>query len=102
MGGILARSMGRQAPGGSYEGCSEKKKQAEKWEKAEREFDSVGGTPFNGVRAIAKRHNVAIARLKCYADHNANRRHDSDTDRSALVADSKPNDSWDGDSDATM
>ena len=79
-----------------------KKKQAEKWEKAKQEFDSVGGTPFNGVRAIAKRHNVAIARLKCYADRNAKCRHDSDTDSSALVADSGPDDSWDGDSDATM
>ena len=42
----------------------EKKKQTENWEKAKQEFDSVGGIPFNGVRAIAKRHNVAIASLK--------------------------------------
>ena len=82
--------------------AEKKKKQAEEREKAKREFDSVGGTPFNGVRAIAKRHNVAIACLKRYADRNAKCRHDSDTDSSALVAYSGPDDSWDGDSDTTM
>ena len=34
--------------------AQEKKKQAERWEKAKRQFDSVGRTPFNGVKAIAK------------------------------------------------
>ena len=101
-GRILARSMGSPPPRGSCEGCSEKKKQVEEWEKARQEFDSVGGTPFNEVRAIAKRHNVAIARLECYADRNAKCRHDSNTDSSALAADSGLDDSWDGDSDGTM
>ena len=79
-----------------------KKKQVEDWEKAKREFDSVGGTPFNGVRAIAKRHNVARARLKRYTNRNAKRNHGYDTDSSALGGDSEFDDSWDGDSDATM
>ena len=39
----------------------EKKKKAEKWEEAKREYDSVGGTPFHGVRAIAKKHNVFLS-----------------------------------------
>ena len=82
--------------------AAQKKKQAEDWEKAKREFDSVRGTPFNGVRAIAKRHNVPKARLKCYADHNTKRNHGYDTDCSALGGDSGSDDSWDGDSDATM
>ena len=80
----------------------DKKKKAENWEKAKREYDSVGGTPFNGVRAIAKKHDVAIARLRCYADRCAKRHHGYDTDSSALVLDSGFDDSWDGDSDATM
>ena len=79
-----------------------KKKQAEKWKKAKQEFDFVGGTPFNGVRAIAKRHEVAIARPKRYADCNAKCRYDSDTDSLALVVESGPDDPWDGDLDATM
>ena len=65
-----------------------KKKQAKDWEKAKREFDSVGGTPFNGVRAIAKGHNVARARLKRYAHHNAKCNHGYDIDSSALGGDS--------------
>ena len=79
-----------------------KKKQAEDWEKAKREFDSIGGTPFNGVRAIAQRNHVALACLKRYADRNAKSNHGYDTDSSALVGDSGSDDSWDGDSDATM
>ena len=82
--------------------AQEKKKKAENWEEAKREFDSVGGTPFHGVRAIARNHDVAIAHLKCYADRNAKRNHGYDTDSSALVSDSRSDDSWDGDSDATM
>ena len=35
--------------------AQEKKKKAEKWEKAKREFDSVGRTLFNGVKATAQR-----------------------------------------------
>ena len=69
---------------------------------SKREFDSVEGTPFNGVRAIAKRHEVAIECLKRYTGCNAKPRHDFNTDSSALVADSGPDDSWDGDSNATM
>ena len=102
---IQAGSMGSPPQGASCEGCSEKKKkkkQQEEWEKANQDFDSIWGTPFNRVRAITKKHNVAITRLKCYADRNVKYRHDSDTDSSALVADSGPDDSWDGDSDATM
>ena len=98
----MVGSTGSPPPGGSCEGCSKKKRQAEKWEKAKWEFDSIWGTPFNRVTAIAKRHDVAIAHLKRYMDRNAKRRHDFDTDSSALVADSEPGDSWDGDSDATM
>ena len=79
-----------------------KKKKAQKWEEAEREYDSVGGTPFHGVRAIAKKHNVFITRLRRYVDHNAKRHHGYDTDSSALGGDSGSDDSWDGDSDATM
>ena len=82
--------------------AQEKKKKAQKWEEAKREFDSVGGTPFNGVRAIAKKHNVAITRLRRYADRSAKRHHVYDTDSSALGGDSGSDDSWDGDSDATM
>ena len=94
--------MGSPPPATSYEGCSEKKKEAQKWEEAKREFDSVGGTPFNGVKAIAKRNGVSAARLKRYADRNAKRHHGCDTDSSALGGDSGSDDSWDGDSDATM
>ena len=68
--------------------AQEKKKKAEKWEEAKREYDSVGGTPFHGVRAIARENNVAIARLKRYADRNAKRHHGYDTDSSALGGDS--------------
>ena len=82
--------------------AEKKKKQAEEWEKAKGEYDSVGGTPFNGVRAIVKKHNVAKARLKCYADCNAKCNHGYDTDSSALGGDSGSDDSWDGDSDTTM
>ena len=80
----------------------EKKEKAENWEKAKQKYDSVGGTPFKGVRAIAKEHDVAIACLKCYADRNAKRNHGYDTDSSALVSNSGSDDYWDGDSDATM
>ena len=81
---------------------AQKKKEAEKWEEAKWEFDSVGGTPFNGVRAIANRKRVSAARLKCYADRNAKRHQGYNTDSSALVSDSGSDDSGDGDSDATM
>ena len=80
----------------------EKKKKAEKWEEAKREYDSVGGTPFHRFKAIVKKHNVFISRLRCYMDCNAKRHHDYDTDSSALGGDSGSDDSWDGDSDATM
>ena len=60
------------------------------------------GTLFNGVRAIAKEHNVAIARLRRYAHRSAKCHHGYDTDSSALGADSGSDDSGDGDSDATM
>ena len=82
--------------------AEEKKKKAEKWEEAKREYDSVGGTPFHGVRAIAKKHNVFITRLKRYGDRNAKRHHGYDTNSSALVSDSGSDESSDGDSDATM
>ena len=78
--------MGSLPLGGSCEGCSEKKKQKEEWEKAKWEFDFIWGTLFNMVRAIEKKHNVAIARLKCYVDRNTKCRHDCDTNFSALVA----------------
>ena len=79
-----------------------RKKKAQKWEEAKREYDSVGGTPFNGVKAIAHRKGVSAARLKRYADHNAKRHHGYNTDSSVLVSDSGSDDSGDGDSDATM
>ena len=65
-------------------------------------MDSVGRTPYNRVKAIAKRKSVSAARLKRYVDCNAKRHHGYDTDSSALVSDSGFDDSWDGDSDATM
>ena len=74
------------------------RKLAERWANAKRDFDSVGRTPFNGVKAIAKRHQVCAKRLKRYAD----RSNGNDSDSSALVADSGPESSSDGDSDATM
>ena len=80
----------------------EKKQKAKKWEEAKREYDSVGGTPFNGVRAIAKKHNVFISCLRRYANRNAKRHHGYDTNPSVLVSDSGSDDSGDGDSDATM
>ena len=79
-----------------------KKQKAKEWEEAKREYDSVGGTPFNGIRAIAKKHNIFISRLRHYADRNAKRHHGYDTDSSALVSDSGSDDSGDGGSDATM
>ena len=79
-----------------------KKKQAKDWEKAKREFDSVGETPFNRVRAIEKRHDVVIARLKCYVDFNVKHNHGYDTDSTDLGGDGESDDSWDGDSDVTM
>ena len=82
--------------------AQEKKKKAENWEEAKREYDSVGGTSFHGVKAIANKHGVFIARLKRYADCNVKRHHGYDTDSSALVPDSGSDDSLDGDSDATM
>ena len=81
--------------------AQKKEKEAQKWEEAKREFDSVGGTPFNGVRAIAKRKRVSAARLKRYADRCAKHHHSYDTDSSALVSDSGSDDPGDGDSDAT-
>ena len=99
---MLAKNMGSPTLATSYEGCSGKKEEAENWKKAKRKYDFVGGTPFNGVRAIAKEHDVAIARLKRYADRNAKHNHGYDTDSLALVSDSGSDDSWDGDSDATM
>ena len=60
------------------------------------------GTLFNGVRAIAKEHNVAIARMRRYAHRFAKRHHGYDTDSSALGGDSGSDDSGDGDSDGTM
>ena len=80
----------------------EKEKNAKKWEEAKGVFDSVGRTPFNGVKAIAQRKGVSTARLKRYVDRNTKRHHGYDTDSSALVSDSGSNDSGDGDSDATM
>ena len=82
--------------------AQEKKEKAKKWEEAKREYDFVGGTPFHRVRAIAKKHDVGIARLRGYSDHNANRHHGCDTDSSALGGDSGSDDSWHGDLDATM
>ena len=81
--------------------AEEKKKNAQKWEDAKGEFDSVGGTPFNGVKAIAQRKGVSAARLRRYADRTAKRHHGYDTDSLALVWDSGSDDSGDGDSDAT-
>ena len=61
-----------------------------------------GGTPFNGVKAIAQRKGVSATHLKRYADCNSKRHHGYNTDSSALVSDSGSDDSGDGDSDATM
>ena len=94
--------MASPPPATSCEGCSEKEKEAQKWEEAKREFDSVGGTPFNGVRAIANRKRVSATCLKRYADRNTKCHQGYDTDSSALVSDSGSDDSGDGDSDATM
>ena len=96
----MAGSMGSPPLGRSCEGCSEKK--AKKWEEPQREYDFILGTLFNGVRAIAKEHNVAIARLRRYAHRSAKCHHGYDTDSSALGADSRSDDSGDGDSDGTM
>ena len=82
--------------------AQDKKKKAENWEKAKRDYDSVGGIPFNGVRAIAREHDVAIARLRHYVDRCTKRHHGYDTDSSALVSDRGSDASGDGDSDATM
>ena len=82
--------------------AQDNKEKAQNWEKAKRDYDSFGGTPFNGFRAIARENNVAIARLRRYADHSAKRHHGYDTDSSALVSDSGSDDYGDGDSDATM
>ena len=82
--------------------AQDKKKKAQNWEKTKRDYDSIWGTLFNGVRAIAKEHNVAIARLRSYAHRSAKRHHGYDTDSSALGGDSGCDDSGDGDSDATM
>ena len=97
----MAGSMGSQLPAISYEGCSGKKKQ-KNGRKQRGEYDSIGGTPFHRVRAIAKKHNVFISRLRHYADHNAKCHHGYDTDSSVLGGDSGSDDSWDGDSDTTM
>ena len=98
----MAGSMGSPSLATSCEGCSGKKTKSKKLEEAKREYDSVGGTPFHGVRAIVKKHNVCISRLRCYADRNAKRHHGYDTDSSASVSDSGSDDFGDGDSDATM
>ena len=98
----MAGRMGSPPPATSCEGCSGKKRKAKKWEEGKREYDSVGGTPFHGVRAIAKKHNVFISRLRRYADRNTKRHHGYNTDSSALVLDSGSDDAGDGDSDATM
>ena len=82
--------------------AQEKKKKEQNWEKAKRDYDSFGGTPFHGFKAIAQENSVSAARLKRYVDRNAKRHHGYDTDSSALVSDSGSDDSWDGDSDATM
>ena len=82
--------------------AQDKKKKAENWEKANRQYDSVRGTPFNRVRAIAREHDVAIACLRHYVDRCTKRHHGYDTDSSALVSDSGSDDSGDGDSDAAM
>ena len=82
--------------------AQEKKKNEENWEKAKRDYDSFGGTPFHGYKAIANENNVSAARLKRYVDRNAKRHHGYDTDSSALGGDSGSDDSGDGDSDATM
>ena len=81
-------SMGSPPPATSCEGCSGKKQKTKEWEEVKQEYDSVGGTPFYGVRAIAKKHNVFISRLRCYVDRNAKRHHGYDTDSSALGGDS--------------
>ena len=94
--------MGSPPPAKSHEGYSEKKETRRRLGENEARIDFVGGTPFNGVRAIAKRQNVAKAHLKRYADQNAKRNHGYDADSSALGGDSASDDSWDGDSDATM
>ena len=94
--------MGSPPPTTGCKGCCKKKKEAKHWEKAKWEFHSIGGTPFIRDRAIAQRNHVSRARLKCYADCNAKCNHGYDTDSSALGGDSASNDSWDGDSDATM
>ena len=82
--------------------AQEKKKKEQNWEKAKRDYDSFGGTPFHGFKAIAQENSVSAARLKRYVDRNAKRHHGYDTDSSALGGDSGSDDSWDGDSDATM
>ena len=51
---------------------------------------------------MGKKNNVFISCLRCYADRNVKRHHGDDTDSSALGGDSGSDDSWDGDSDATM
>ena len=89
----MAGSMGSPPLATSYEGYSGKKKQVERWEKAKRQFDYVGRTPFNGVNAIAKRNKVAAAHLKRYVERNAKCNHGYDTDSSALVLDRGSDDS---------
>ena len=97
----MAGSMGSPPSATSCEGCSGKKKQKKQknWEEAKREYDSVGGTPFHGVRAIAKKTQCFfISCLKCYAGPQTQKcHHGYDTDSSALVSDSGSDDSGDGD-----
>ena len=76
---MLAKSMGSPPPATSCEGCSEKKETSRNWEKAKREFDSIWGTPFHGVKAIAKKNKVAATCLKCYVDRNVKHNHGYDT-----------------------
>ena len=98
----MVGSMGSPLPGTSCEGCSGQKEKSRKLGEAKWQYDSVGGNPFNGVRAIAREHDVAIACLRHYADRCAKRHHGYDTDSSALVSDSGSDDSGDGDLDAAM
>ena len=72
------------------------------WRKRSGNLILLGGTPFNGVKAIAHRKGVSTRRLRRYAARTAKRHHGYDTDSSALVSDSGSDDSGDGDSDTTM
>ena len=79
-----------------------KRKLKERWEAVKRDYDAVGGTPFNGTKAIAKRHNVSATRLKQFEDCRARRCYASNTSSSCMRASSERDDPWEGDSDATF